>query len=199
MTREILMRRALRPAWALALATVLAMAASAVLAAEPGNGVSVRVEINEDVVRIDAETAIPASAREVWEVLTDFENLPRYISNIAASKVVSRQGNVVRVAQTGKAGFGPFTFEFQSTRELTLTPYEKFESRMVEGNMKRFRGTTRLEEKEGMTRVRYQSEAVPDTIMPLGLARSTIEAETREHYQEIAREVLRRKGEGASR
>jgi hypothetical protein len=82
---------------------------------------------------------------------------------------------------------------------MTLTPYEKFESRMVEGNMKRFRGTTRLEEKDGVTRIRYQSEAVPDTVMPLGLARSTIESETREHYVEIAREVMRRKSTPARR
>jgi ribosome-associated toxin RatA of RatAB toxin-antitoxin module len=167
--------------------------------AESGNDVVVRVEIENDTVRIHAEAGIAASAKEVWEVLTDFDGLPRFISNIAASKVISRNGNVVRVAQTGKAGFGPFSFEFQSTRELTLTPYEKFESRMVEGNMKRFRGTTRLEEKDGITRVRFQSEAVPDTVMPLGLARSTIESETREHYVEIGREVMRRKSASAAR
>lgn len=94
-------------------------------------------------------------------------------------------------------GVGPFTFEFQSIRELTLTPFERFESSMVEGNMKRFRGTTRLESTAGVTRIRYQSEAVPDTALPLALARSTIEFETRERCQEISREVLRRKG-GAS-
>lgn len=182
----------------LALLLVLAPVAHAA-SAEAGNGVSVRVEIQDDTVRIEADAVIAASIKEVWDVLTDFDNLPRYISNIAASKVLSRQGNVVRVAQTGKAGFGPFSLEFQSTRELTLTPYEKFESRMVEGNMKRFRGTTRLEEKDGVTRIRYQSEAVPDTVMPLGLARSTIESETREHYLEIAREVLRRKSAPTAR
>ena len=159
-----------------------------------GGEVSARVEIHDGVIHVEADAAIPASAREVWEVLTDFENLPRFISNITSSKVLARNGDVVRVAQTGKAGFGPFTFEFQSIREVTLTPFEKFESRMIEGNLKRFRGTTRLESAGDVTRIRYQSEAVPDTVLPLGLARSTIEAETREHYQEISREVLRRKG-----
>jgi uncharacterized membrane protein len=164
-----------------------------------GNEVSARVEIHDDTIRIEAEIAIAASAREVWEVLTDFENLPRFISNITASKVLARNGNVVRVAQTGKGGFGPFSFEFHSIRELTLTPYEKFESRMIEGNMKRFRGTTRLESADGVTRIRYQSEAVPDTVLPVGLARSTIESETREHYQEISKEVLRRKSSASGK
>lgn len=194
----------MRPAFHRQFALMLAAACVTLLAlpgtaAERGSEVAVRVEIQDDTVRINAESSIAASAREVWDVLTDFENLPRYVSNIAASKVISRNGNVVRVAQTGKAGFGPFSFEFQSTRELTLFPHEKFESRMIEGNMKRFRGTTRLEEKDGVTHVRYQSEAVPDTAMPLGLARSTIEAETREHYIEIGREVMRRKSATAAR
>ncbi len=193
--RLLLRPRHLSMLAALALACCFMPRASA----QEKSEVVVRVEIENDTVRINAEASIAASAKEVWDVLTDFEKLPRFISNIAASKVISRNGNVVRVAQTGKAGFGPFSLEFQSTRELTLTPYEKFESRMIEGNMKRFQGTTRLEEKDGITRVRYQSEAVPDTVMPIGLARSTIESETREHYVEIGREVMRRKSASAAR
>lgn len=181
----------------LATAATLLAGMPPIAAADSGNGVNVLVEIDNGTVRISADALIPATAREVWDVLTDWENLPRFISNIAASKVIHREGNVVRVAQTGKAGFGPFSFEFQSTREMTLTPPEKFESRMVAGNMKQFRGLTQLEAVDGGTRIRYQSEAVPDTALPLGLARSTIESETREHYQEIGREVMRRKAAAA--
>lgn len=155
--------------------------------------IAVRVDIQGEVVRVDVEATVAATPKEVWEVLTDFDRLPTFISNIVSSKVLSRSGNVVRVAQTGKTHFGPLTFEFQSERELTLVPYEKFDSLMLSGNMKRFRGTTRLEAAEGKTRIRYHSEAVPDTALPLGMGRSLIEAETREHYTEIRREVLRRK------
>ncbi len=180
---------------------LLALAAGMAWAATPpaGSEPVVSVEIKDGVVRTRAEVLIPASAQEVWDVLTDFENLPRYISNIAASKVLARNGNVVRVSQAGKAGFGPFTFEFQSVREMTLFPFERFESRMIEGNMKRFSGTTRLEADAGATRIRYVAEAEPDTVLPLGLARSTIESETREHYAEMTREVLRRKALAAAK
>lgn len=155
--------------------------------------IAVRVEVDGEIVRVDVEATVAATPKEVWEVLTDFEHLPSFVSNITSSKVLSRNGNVVRVAQKGKTHFGPLAFEFQSERELTLVPYEKFDSLMLSGNMKRFRGTTRLESAEGKTRIRYHSEAVPDTALPLGLGRSLIEAETREHYTEIRREVLRRK------
>jgi uncharacterized protein YndB with AHSA1/START domain len=174
---------------------LLALAAGMVRAATPAAGSDpvVSVEIKDGVVHTRAEVVIAASTREVWDVLTDFENLPRYISSVASSKVVLRNGNIWKVAQTGKAGFGPFTFEFQTVRELTLSPFEKFESRFVEGNMKRMDSTTRLESEAGVTRIRYVAEAEPDTVLPLGLARSSIESGTREHYKEMTREVLRRK------
>ena len=162
-------------------------------APEAGNEIVVRVDIAEDVIRIDAEVTIPASAREVWDVLTDFEHTPRFISNVKSSKVLARSGNVVRVAQTGKAGFGPFSFEFKSTREVILTPFEKLESRMIEGNMKRFRSTTELETVGNATRLTLHSESVPETFLLLNLGRPVIESETQEHYREILREVLRRK------
>ncbi len=162
-------------------------------APEAGNEIVVRVDIAEDVIRIDAEVTIPASAREVWDVLTDFEHTPRFISNVKSSKVLARSGNVVRVAQTGKAGFGPFSFEFKSTREVILTPFEKLESRMIEGNMKRFRSTTELETVGNATRLTLHSESAPETLLLLNLGRPVIESETQEHYREILREVLRRK------
>ena len=160
---------------------------------DAGSEPIVSVEIKDGVVHTKAEVAIPGSIREVWDVLTDFENLPRYISSVASSKVLARNGNVLRLAQTGKAGFGPFTFEFKTVRELTLTPFEKFESRFIEGNMKRMDSTTRLESDAGVTRIHYVAEAVPDTVLPLGLARSTIESGTREHFKEMTTEILRRK------
>lgn len=181
----------------LLLALFAGMAGAA--APDAGSEPVASVEIKDGVVHTKADVAIAASAREVWDVLTDFENLPRYISSIRSSKVLVRNDNVLRVSQTGKAGFGPFTFEFQTVREVTLTPFEKFESRLVEGNMKRMLSTTRLESDAGVTRIRYVAEAVPDTVLPLGLARSTIESGTREHFKEMAREVLRRKGIAAAK
>ncbi|MCX7146125.1 MAG: SRPBCC family protein [Sulfuritalea sp.] len=162
-------------------------------AAETCGDITVRVDIKGELVRVDVEAVVVATTTEVWDVLTDFEHLPRFISNIRSSKVLSRDGNVVRVSQSGKTNFGPLTFEFQSVREITLTPFVKFESRMISGNMKQFRGLTQIEAVEGSTRIRYQSEAIPDTVLPLSFGRSLIESETHEHFNEICKEVVRRK------
>lgn len=182
-----------RYSFAFFLVVILGLCSAKGNASEGNSEISIRVDIQGDIVRVDVELLIPATVKEVWDVLTDFEHLPRFISNIASSKVLSRDGNVVRIMQTGKTNFGPLTFEFRSEREMTLTPFEKFESRMISGNMKRFRGTTQLETSNGRTLIRYHAEAVPETMLPLGLGRSLIETETREHYEDIRSEVLRRK------
>lgn len=175
-------------------ALLLACFVRAALAGDNAQEVAIRVEVQEGVVRVDAEVLIPASRQEVWDVLTDFDHLSRFVSNIRESRIVGREGNVLRVAQAGQAGFGPFSFRFRSEREFTLTPTERFESRQITGNMKRYLGVTQLESVAAGTRIRFHSEAVPDTVLPVGLGRSLIESETREHYEEIRREVLRRKG-----
>lgn len=184
------------PAWLLA-AAVLAGAASAPATAADED-IAVQVDIRDDVVMVDVDLGFAATPCEVWAVLTDFENLPRFVANITASKVLARDGNLVRVAQTGKTSFGPLSFQFASERELKLTPCERLESRMLKGNMKRLQGVTRLETVAGRTRLRYHSEAVPETPVPPGIGRSLIESETREHYSDIRREVLKRKSLAAA-
>lgn len=187
------MLRLLRPQQLAVLVLALVAGAGALAAAAAGDEIAVKVDVREDVVAVDADLTIAAAPCEVWAVLTDFERLPQFVSNIAASKVLARDGNSVRVAQTGKTSFGPLTFHFESERELKLTACERIESRMLSGNLKRFHGITRLEAVDGRTRLRYHSEAVSATPVPPGIGPSLIEAETREHYRDIGREVLRRK------
>lgn len=181
------------------LSVIACQCVSIPLAAETTPDIAVHVEMRGEVIRVDVDMIIAAPPKEVWEVLTDFEHLPRFISNITSSKVVSRVGNTVRVAQSGKTNFGPLTFDFQSEREITLSPFTRFESRMISGNLKRFNGTTQLESIEGGTKARFHSESVPEKVIPLGRARPLIEAETREHYQEIRNEVLRRRVGGLAK
>jgi len=64
-------------------------------ALENGNSdVEVRVQVDGRAVDVSAHFLVAASPLEVWEVLTDFENMARFVSNVESSEVVSRQGNV---------------------------------------------------------------------------------------------------------
>jgi uncharacterized membrane protein len=188
--------RAVRILPVLLAALWLVLPAASATADERRDEISVRVGLRGEVVDVSAELSIAATRQEVWDVLTDFDNLPRFVSNIASSRVLSRQGNSVRVLQTGRTALGPLIFDFQSEREIVLAPVDGFESRMIRGNLKRYRGTTRLEAAGDRTRIVYRAEAVPDTVLPLNFGLTLIESETREHYTELRDEILRRQRQG---
>jgi uncharacterized protein YndB with AHSA1/START domain len=173
----------------LALAAVLMMALPFCQAADEP---AVKVVVRGETVVVDVEMTLTASPCEVWAVLIDFEHLPRFVANITESRVLAREGNSARVFQRGKTSFGPLSFQFESERELRLTPCERMDSRLLKGNLKAYRGTTELEQIQDGTRLRHHSESVPESILPPVLGRSLIEAETREHYLDLRREVQRR-------
>jgi carbon monoxide dehydrogenase subunit G len=155
--------------------------------------VGVRVRVDGDVVRLEASFSVDASRQEVWSVLTDFEHMTRFISNLKSSSVVARNGDLITVAQAGEASLGLIKFTFESVRELRLTPNEKIHSHMISGNMKRYDGTTELFVLGEGTRVVFRSESVPDKWVPPGVGPYFIERESREQLSEFRAEILRRK------
>ncbi len=100
---------------------------------------------------------------------------------------------VVRVGLRGEIVDVSAELSIAATRQVILSPLDRFESCMIRGNLRRYQGTTRLETSGDRTRVVYSAEAVPDTFLPITLGMSLIESETREHYAEIRNEVMRRK------
>ena len=155
--------------------------------------VAVSVHFDGDIVVVDASFNVAVTPQEAWAVLTDFDHLAKFISNLQSSTVLSRTGDTLRVAQKGKASMGPLSFSFDQVREITLTPYEAIHSRMVSGSMKKFEGTTRLVPDASNTHVVYHSESIPNVWVPPILGRAFIERETRAQFLEFRSEMLRRK------
>jgi carbon monoxide dehydrogenase subunit G len=161
--------------------------------------IDVKVSIDGDNISTDASFLIDAKPREVWSVLTDFEHMADFVSNLSSSKVVSRSRNQVTVEQKGKAGIGPVSFAFDSVREIQLSPFEWIRSHMVSGNMKKFDGVTRFSDEGGKTRISYHADAVSDTWIPPVVGKGFIEDQTREQFAQMRKEIARRKVTEASR
>lgn len=180
--------------WLIAAAWMLA--SSVAWAAESGD-IEVKVNVDGDVVRVESSYLVGATPAEVWGVLTDFENMPRFVSNLKSSAVLRREGEVVTVMQSGEAARGPLKFAFQSVRELRLVPMHRIESHMVSGSMQHYDGVTELAAEGTATRVVVRSVAVPDKWVPPLLGPHFIAAETREQMGEFRTEILRRKAAAA--
>jgi uncharacterized membrane protein len=155
--------------------------------------IDVRVSIDSGVVRVFASLRVEAGMADTWAVMTDFDRMASFISNLKSSRVLSRSGNNLVVEQGGEANFGPLSYKFESTREIRLWPGEGVQSRMLKGNMERFEGMTRFTPDGTGTRIRYQSESVPGRWIPPLVGTKFIERETREQLSEFRVEIERRK------
>ena len=51
--------------------------------------------------RLAAELKSPLPVQLLWDVLTDYENLSRFIPNLSTSDLIQRQGQTVRLQQVG--------------------------------------------------------------------------------------------------
>ena len=142
-----------------------------------------------------AGDAVDATPQEAWAVLTDFDGMEKFVSNLKTSEVLSRQGNVVRVHTKGHASFGPIQFPFEAVRELTLTPYERIQSKQVSGTLKRFEGETRITPTAQGTRVTYRGDSTSNQSIPFIVGPSFIKSETEEQFHEMQTEILRRRME----
>jgi ribosome-associated toxin RatA of RatAB toxin-antitoxin module len=77
----------------------------------------------------------------LWQVLTDYEGLSRFIPNLVESRVLQRQGRVITLDQVGSQQLLGLRFTARVRLELTEDPeLGQLSFRMVQGDFRRFEG-----------------------------------------------------------
>ena len=178
----------------LAAILLMSFAASAVAAIdEDETPIAVQVKKVDELVTVDAQFTVAVSQQLAWDVLTDFEHMARFISNVKSSRVTSINGDKLQVEQKGVANHGPLSFSFESVREIELKPIEKISSRILSGSMKKLDGITLLMADGAGTRVVYHADSIPNSYVPPIIGPKFIENESRHQFEEMRTEMLKRK------
>ncbi len=157
------------------------------------SGIQVDARISGGVVTIDSSLHIDADPSDVWAVVTDYDHAAAFISNLDYSRVESRQGNALVVHQKGEAKHWPFTFSFEATRKVVLTPLERLESHLVQGTMKKLDVLTVLKPEGNGTRLTDRRDTIPNFWIPPILGHLFVEHQTRGYFAELRAEIMRRK------
>ena len=160
---------------------------------QPAEDIEVEVQIVGEDVIVDLSLVVPATRQQVWAVLTDFEHMADFVSNLKESKVISVSGDTLNIFQRGSAKYGPLNFSFESTREMRLTPFDEIRSHFIKGNMRKMEGTTRLVDEGAQTRIIYHTDSIPGVWIPPIVGKVFIEHETREQFREMRDEIIKRK------
>lgn len=159
----------------------------------PNEDIEIKVQIVGEDVIVDLSLFVSATPQQVWAVLTDFDHMSGFVSNLKESHVLSTSGSTQKIFQRGSANYGLIDFPFESTREMLLTPFDKIQSHMISGNMHKMEGTTQLVEEGGRTRIIFHTDTIPGRWIPPIAGKLFIEHETREQFREIRDEIFKRK------
>lgn len=137
---------------------------------------------------------MPVRKEVALAVLSDFENMERFIPNLSSSRIVRRSGNVYVVAQEGKADFGPLSYRFTSERRIEVLPDGRILARALSGTVKAMASELSLQASgPAATLIDYRIETTPDVwLLPSALGTSFLHHELEEQFTAIAREMLRR-------
>ncbi len=155
--------------------------------------INIRVDVAGESVIVDVEFFVRATAEEAWAVMVDFDNATRFIAKLHESRILKRTPDTLLVAQKGTMGLGPFSVPLDSVSEIRLRPFEKIQSRMISGNMKKYDSDAELHREPEGTRVKYRVESIPDVWIPPLIGPAMIELETRSRFRQLTEEILRRK------
>ncbi|WP_256327667.1 SRPBCC family protein [Nitrosospira sp. Nl5] len=155
--------------------------------------IQVKVKNDGEQITVDATFTVPVLPQQAWAVLTDFDNIPNFISSIQSSKVIDRSGNSVHVAQNGIEKYGFLTISLESVRKVNLSPFKKIQEYMISGSMRKMEETTQLLPEGNHTRIIYHADIVPGAWIIRLAGSAFIESEARKQFQEIVNEIIRRK------
>ncbi|MBS1161593.1 MAG: hypothetical protein H6R15_4012 [Proteobacteria bacterium] len=151
------------------------------------------VDYRDGVYYGSLNLTVAAALPQVLEVLTDFDHMADFVPNLKSSKVLSHTGNLYRIVQQGQADFGPFSFAFDSERQIEVFPEGRLVSQRLAGSPKFLRSELRLTPGNAGTRLDYRVEMVPDRWLPSAFALAFVRHELAEQFMALGREMERRR------
>jgi len=180
-----------------ALAWHCLIALLAIASANAADDVSVEAAWREEALEVTCRALIDSPLDVIWETLTDYNRLSEFIPGIRRSRVLSQNGAVSVVEQSGEARFLFFSIPIEATLSSTERPPHAIEARLLRGNLKRLEGAYRIEPRaDGRNLLSWRGFIQAETMPPLFgemLLRVSIEDQFRGMVREIERrEALRR-------
>lgn len=166
--------------------------------ARPDTDIQIKIEKIEQVSVIDVSTTVTATPEQTWAVLTDWDNLTSFMSNVKASSMIAQSANTVRVKQTLRARFWPFSFDIELEREIELFPYERMQFRLLGGDFDMMKGTIQLVAHPTGTRIVSHAEFIARFWIPPLIGPIMMEYEARGQFQQIIDEIARRSTAGTA-
>lgn len=157
--------------------------------------VSVAVDQESDHVVLTARFLAPVTRELAWDVLVDFERMPRFLPFLKESKVLFRRGNTLRLQQQGVLPVGFLDVGYTSVRDIELFPVSEIHSTSVGGDSGLTRSISRLLQGDRQTEISYRADWWPTSQMVAGFGMSTARDLLSRQFTAMRSEMLRRQSQ----
>jgi carbon monoxide dehydrogenase subunit G len=176
----------------------MVLAAALVHGSALAQEISIRTARDGDFVTVSASAVMKVDPGIAWAVLTDYDHLAKFIPDMKSSRVVSRDGNKIRVEQRGDVGFFFYREPVNVTLEIFEEPPHRITSRGVEGNIRALESHYNLQASGPGVRLDYTGRFEPDFAIPpligMPIVSRLIERRFRAMVDEIQRRDARARG-----
>ena len=145
------------------------------------------------VRRLAVQLRTPIPVDVLWQVLTDYEQLERFIPNLASSELIYREGSVVRLQQVGSQQL--LGLRFSAQVQLELTEYRQdglLKFRMVKGDFRRFEGSWQIRQRPEGSSLLYELTVQGCLGMPIGLIEERLRDDLSSNLNAVVQEAHRR-------
>lgn len=164
--------------------------------ATDSHGITVNIRREGEAISVDVDLVVDATPQQVWDVMTDYNHMARFVSSVKMSQIVGQTEGKLEVAQSSHFGFGPFVLTLENVREIEFVPLREIHSTLIRGDMKASVFTTRIVADGDGTRISNHGRFTPDRWIPPVIGSALLESATRKQFAEFRAEILRRKDLG---
>jgi carbon monoxide dehydrogenase subunit G len=154
----------------------------------------IRIQTSRDgeFVTVSATADMQVDLRVAWEVLADYDHLAEFIPDMKSSRVVSRNGNRVRVEQKGEIGFLFYRQSVDAILEILEEPPLRIAARSVGGNVRDLETSYGLENLAQGVRLNYHGRFIPEFSVPLLIGMPFVRRVIERRFRAMIAEIVRR-------
>ena len=147
----------------------------------------------QGIRRLAVQLRLNLEPQFLWDVLTDYENLSRFIPNLASSRLLWRQENRVGLEQIGTQQFCGLRFSARVQLELTEQKEQgRLSFRMLEGDFRWFEGVWAMGADASSSWLLYELTVQGKAGMPIGLIEQRLQQDLGSNLRGVQKEAIRR-------
>jgi len=153
---------------------------------------SIEVGRDGDFITVVASAELKADSRIAWEVLSNYDDLARFIPDMRSSRVLKRDADGLVVEQKGELGFLFFRRAIEVTMAVSEEPQRRIVARAISGNMKDMEASYELLPSGKGLRLAYYGRFVPDFFLPPLIGMPIVRRSLERRFRAMAEEIERR-------